>query len=38
MNILYFLNRNVRAAIFIDAGVAGLGAAGLIGWVTAPIS
>ncbi len=38
MNILYFLNRNVRAAIFIAVGAAGLGAAGVIGWITAPIS
>ncbi|WP_299171526.1 hypothetical protein [uncultured Brevundimonas sp.] len=37
MNILYFLNRNVRAALFVAVGAVGLGAAGLIGWITAPI-
>lgn len=36
MNILYFLSRNVRAAIFIAIAAAGLGAAGVIGWLTAP--
>lgn len=38
MNILYFLSRNVRAAIFVAVAAAGLGAAGVIGWVTAPVS
>jgi hypothetical protein len=38
MNILYFLNRNLRAAIVVTVAAAGLGAAGVIGWITAPVS
>jgi|TARA_Y100000114_G_scaffold135660_1_gene136621 hypothetical protein len=37
MNLLYFLNRNARVALAIALGVAALGAAGAIGWITAPV-
>jgi hypothetical protein len=38
MHVLYFLNRNARVAVVVGVAVAALGAAGTIGWITAPIS
>jgi hypothetical protein len=37
MGFIYFLNRNARIAIVIGVMVAALGAAGTIGWITAPV-
>jgi len=37
MSILYFLHRNARVALGVGLCVGALGAAGAIGWITAPI-
>ena len=37
MSILYFLHRNARIALVVAIAAGALGAAGTIGWITAPV-
>jgi uncharacterized membrane protein (DUF441 family) len=36
MAVLEFLNRNARVAVVVGVAVAAMGAAGAVGWLTAP--
>jgi len=38
MGVVYFLNRNARVALTVALVAVALGAAGMIGWITAPMN